>query len=273
MDTKLGILRLWVLAGFFLLLLPLTAQEIEVNAPDEVLESETFQIQYQIYSRNAVQKMPSLIDAKDYDLLREPQVQQSRPSPFWGRDYYTLSIAYTLKAKKTGKLKLPKIEVVFGDKKFTSEEGVIHVLKTPKMEDVDCFVKATTTKQTMTIGDTLLLEYKLYSTKEISRVLNMEITRSLSFNYHNITPSISEYSEEKMNGKVYKVYTIGRYILEGRSIGVINFPESEVHIEYTYPTGRTKKDAWGRVYKEQLREVKTCLVEPLTLRVHNMTII
>lgn len=273
MKTKLGILRLWVLAGFFLMLLPLAAQEIEVNAPDEVLDSETFQIQYQIYSRNPIQKMPSLLDAKDYEQLREPQVQQSRPSPFWGRNYYTLSLVYTLKAKKTGKLRLPRIEVLLENRKLTSEEGVIHVLKTPKMEDIDCFVKTTTTRQTITIGDTLLLEYKLYSSKEISRVLDMEITRSRSFDYHNITPSISAYTEEKIDGKIYKVYTIGRYILEGKSIGLINFPESEVHIEYTYPTGRMKKDAWGRVYKEQLREVRTCLVDPFTLRVHNMIMI
>lgn len=264
---------LFVLGVFCLPVFSLSAQEIEVSAPEEVLENEAFQIVYDIYSAEPVREMPELLDAKDYELLRDPSLQRSYPSPFWGRNYHTLRITYTFKAKKTGKLKLPRIGVAVDGKKIQSENGVIVVAKLPEMGKVDCFVKVLSSKNSVNEGDTLTLVYKLYSTKEISRILDINIPRGKSFYYQDLTPRRIEADTERVDGVDYKVYVIGKYRLQSRSLGTVNMPEGEVSIEYTYPTGRVKSDRWGRTYDEQLREVKKCIIEPVTIRVHNMMII
>lgn len=248
----------------------LSGQEIRTSAPDEVLGQETFTVEYQVISLTPINDLPTLVAAKDYDLLAEPQLSKTYPSPFWGDRYYTLKISCVFKAKKTGKLALPRIELMVEGQKMTSKKGTILVRELPEMGDVKCFVRVESSKKQVNLGDTLTVTYKLYTTKEVSNLLNMNTSGFQGFQYQDITPRRVKYSEEVYEGETYKVYIIRKYLLQARSLGRKELGSGSVELEYTYPTGRVRTDSWGRAYEEQLRETKSCEVEALSVLVHDM---
>lgn len=271
MSKRVNILRYMLMSfAVFLPTLLLIGQEIRTSAPEEVLGQEIFKIEYQIISANPIQEMPSLVAAKEFDLIAEPQLSKTYPSPFWGDRYYTLKISCTFRAKKTGKLNLPRIELVSDGQKMTSKKRTILVRELPEMGDVKCFVKVSTTKRQVSIGDTLTVTYKLYSTREVSNIVSINTPGLRNFQYQDLSPRRVSLTEEKVDGVNYKVYEIRKYLLQSRSLGTKVLEEGSVEVEYTYPTGRVRTDSWGRSYEEQLRETKTCTVEETSILVHNM---
>lgn len=274
MNNSVNILRSILMSlAVCLPTLLLIGQEIRTSAPDEVLDQELFQIKYQIISADPIREMPKLVATKDFELTSEPQLARTYPSPFWGEKYYTLTIACTFRSKKTGKLPLPQIELVADGQKMRSKKGDILVRNFPEMGDVRCFVEATASKSQVSVGDTLTLSYKLYSTKEVANILSVNIPGLRNFEYQDLSPRRIGFVEERINGVDYKVYEIRKYIIRPRSLGQKALGEGTIEIEYTYPTGRTRADARGRVYEEQLRETKSCAIENLTIQVHDMTAI
>lgn len=272
MCTRMNI-KHWFASVLLAILLPtvsLSAQEIRINAPDEVLEREVFEVQYEIISDVPLEDAPSLLGSKDFELVAEPQLRKSSPSPFWGDRYYTLRVLCRFKPKKTGKFDLPRLELVSDGHKMTSPKRKLQVRELPDMGDVKCFVKASATRLSLTVGDTLTVTYKLYSTREVSSIVKIEVPGLRSFNYQDLSPRRATFTEETVDGVVYKVYEIRKYLLQATSLGTRMLGEGLMEVEYTYPTGRVRADSWGRKYEEQLRETKECLIEEITIRVHDM---
>lgn len=265
-------MRHWAIIVLAILLpaFSLSAQEIRTEAPDEVLENEAFQIDYEVISADPIEEMPSLVAAKDFDLLGEPQLKKTYPSQFWGDKYYTLRITCTFKAKKKGKLNLPRIELVSDGQKLTSQKRNIFVRELPEMGNVQCFVEVSASKSSVNVGDTLTVSYKLYSTKEVSNILRLEIPGLRNFQYQDLSPRRITFTEEKVDGIDYKVYEIRRYVLRSTQLGRHTLGEGLVELEYTYPTGRERVDGWGRRFEEQLRETKKCTIGEISVLVHDM---
>lgn len=270
-----NILRI-VTAMFFIAWLPfsvVSSQEIRVSAPDEVLEGETFQIQYEVLSYNPLREMPELGDTKNFEIVGEPMVRSASPSLFWGQDYYTFRFLYNLKARKSGDLKLPRLEIVVKGKKILSEDAKISVVKLPEREDVDCFVEVETSSGSVKIGSTLTMTYKLYTTKELTSAPRILLPRFGGFNIEDATPRTLGAVMEKKGGKEYYVYIIRKLVLQPMQLGEREIPGGTVELNYNYPTGRVTRDSWGRAYEEQIQDIKTCNVEATTIRVHNMSAI
>lgn len=272
MNERVDI-KYWFAGLLLVVLLPafsLSAQEIRVNAPDEVLEHEVFEVQYEIISEDPLEEAPTLLGGKDFEMVAEPQFRKSSPSPFWGDRYYTLRVLCRFKPKKSGKFDLPRIELISDGHKMTSPKRKLQVRELPDMGDVKCFVKASITKSSLTIGDTLTATYKLYTTHEVASIVRLEVPGLRSFNYQDLSPRRATFVEEKVDGVVYKVYEIRRYLLQATSLGSKTLGVGVMEVEYTYPTGRVRMDSWGRKYEEQLRETKECPIEEITIRVHDM---
>lgn len=274
MIGQMNILRVVLSLILLMPMCSLNAQEIEVTAPTEIFEGEKFQVKYAFTVLGSFSENDNirLIDTDNFEILGAPKVQRFLPPFSSRRDVYTLSIVYVLRANKSGKLKLPRLEIKASGQKILSEKRDVVVSKLPELGNVDFFVETSATKVTLQKSDTLTLVYKLYTTQEISRVLDVNIPYSNGFYYHDITPALYRHSftEENIDGIEYKVYVIKKYILEPYSLGTFSLPEGHVKIEYTYPTGRIKTDRWGTRYEEMLRDVKSCEIEPIVLKVHNM---
>lgn len=272
MNGGQNILRLvaFILLAICLPALTLVAQEIRTHAPEEVLEKEEFKIDYEIISSTPIQEIPNLVSTKDFELTSQPQLQRSYPSPFWGNRYYTLQVSCTYRPKKVGDLKLPQIELITDGHKLTSEKRTIYVRKLPEMGKVDCFVEVSASKSQVNIGDTLTVSYKLYTTKEVSNILGITIPGLRNFQYQDLSPRRVHFTEETINGVDYKVYEIRKYVLRSTNLGRKTLGEGSIELEYTYPTGRVRTDAWGRTFEEQLREKKSCTIGEISILVHDM---
>lgn len=269
-----GILRwMLILVAVCLPAVWMQGQEIRTSAPDEVLAQETFQIEYQIISDSPIREVPTLVAAKNFELLAEPTLRQTSPSPFWGERYYTLSVSCVFKAKKTGKLALPRIELIVDGQKMTSKKGIILVRELPELEEIKSFVKMDLSKTSVNVGDTLTVTYKLYTTREVSNLLNISIPGLRNFQYQDISPRRITYTEERVKGVDYKVYTVRRYLLQAKTLGRQVLGEGAIEVEYSYPTGRVRTDAWGREYEEVLRETRTSPIAETSILVHDMVAI
>lgn len=271
MKKRKNILQL--MAVFIIALAPYSlifSQEIQVSAPQEVLEGEVFQVQYEVFSYRPLRENPRMLDDKDFELVGDPDTRYLHPSPFWGRDYYTLRLTCNFKAKKKGKLKLPRIEIVADGEKISSEKREILVRELPNIDDVKCFVEVSQTKRSVKVGDTLTVTYKLYSTKDIAGISRFDTPQLSGFNMQDMTPRRLSASEEEIDGVRYKVYIIRQLLLQPTRVGTREFPAGTIDVEYNYPTGRIGRDRWGRRYEEQLRDTKECEVDAIVIRVHDM---
>ena len=254
----------------FLSCITVFSQEIQVTAPDEVLEGEIFEVQYEVFSNFPMRENPELEENKNFELVGKPSMRYINPSPFWGRDYHTLQLNCKFKAKKTGKINLPQIRILIEGQKISSDKVELFVQKLPKIEDVKCFVELESTKKVAKVGDTLTLTYKLYSTREISGAIRFNTPPLTGFNLQDMTPSKQSFTEEKIKGITYKVYIVRKLMLQPTHIGTRELGDGVVEVGYSYPTGRIIRDRWGRQYEEQYEDVKECAIGSLQLRVHDM---
>lgn len=252
------------------------SQEIRVILPEEVLEGEVFQIQYEIFSDYPLQETPELEEKKAFELVTKPTIRKFNPSLFNGQNYYTLILNCLFRTKKAGKVEIPKISIQVNGKKISSHKGFITVLELPKKEDVKCFVELDASKTLVKLGDTLSLTYKLYTTREIgakkniNRIIKFNTPNLTGFNIQDMTPYQQNYTLEKIKGIDYKVYVIRKLMLQPTHIGTRELGGGYIEVEYEYSTGRITRDQWGRQFDEQYKEVKECPINSLELRVHNM---
>lgn len=252
------------------------AQEvkIKINAPESVFTGEQFRVDYVIESDEDIKEPVIIKNMENFSILYGPSVSSSAAVRFRkGKrvvTYRCVSVYY-LEAQKEGNHTLPRAEITFGGKKYKSEVVKLEVRPLKNVGDeVDAFVKTIVTKSSVNLSDTLMLTYRLYTTKEINRVIGADFPEISDFYITNITRSRQSFDEETMNGKVYKVVDLRNLILQPKQIGKVEFPKGQVTVEYSTPTGRKVRDMWGDVYNETIRDEKTLDIDSLTIRVQNL---
>lgn len=248
--------------------------KINVKAPETVFTGEQFRIDYVVESDNDVREPVIIKNMEGFSILYGPSVSSSRSVNF--RDgkritVYSTTSSYYLEAAKAGKYTLPKAEISSGGKKYKSETAKIEV-KSPKeaADEVDAFVRTVVSKTNVNLTDTLMLTYRLYTTKEIKRIISADFPLLRDFYSTNITQSRQAFAEETVDGKKYKVVDLRRLILQPRNTGQITLSEGQISVEYTTPTGRKVRDMWGDVYDEAIRSEKTLTIEPVIIRVQDL---
>lgn len=248
--------------------------KIKIEAPESVLEGEQFKVSYKIESDRDVREAIIIKNMEGFTILYGPSVSSSRSVVMKKgkrETTYVSTSTYYLEANQKGKFSLPRAEITFEGKKYKSEVVKIEVKSLKEdIDEIEAFVKTIVSKSSVNLSDTLTLTYRLYTIKEINRILSINIPGIKDFYSQNITRSRQLFREETVNGKKYQAADIRVQILQPRNIGVYTVPEGEVILEYSIPTGRKVQDMWGDVYNEAIRKEKALSVEPVTIRVQDL---
>lgn len=254
-----------------------TKVRIIVKAPEEILVGEQFRVDYIIEGDTQVQETIMFKNMNGFKILHGPSVSTSSSVRFsQGRRLttYRTTSTYYLEAQKEGAYPLPRAEIKVEGRKYRSDISKIRVISPKeKAEEVDAFVKTIISKPSVNVSDTLTLTYRLYTTKEIRRIISSDFPTISSFYSTNITRSRQTFSEEKINGRVYKVVDIRVLILQPQRVGQFVIPEGQIVLEYSTPTGRRVRDIWGDVYDEAIRSDKTLKIDSVKIAVQNLQII
>lgn len=248
--------------------------KVNVKAPETVFIGEQFRVDYVVESDNDIREPVIIKNMEGFTILYGPSVSSTRAVRFNNGKritVYTTTSSYYLEASKDGKYTLPRAEITVNSKKYKAESVKVEV-KSPKdvADEVDAFVKTTVSRTNVSLSDTLTLTYRLYTTKEIKRIISADFPVVKDFYTTNITRSRQTFTDEVVNGKTYKVVELRRLILQPRNQGQMTIPEGQISVEYSTPTGRRVRDMWGDVYDETIRSEKSLMIEPVIIRVQDL---
>lgn len=248
--------------------------KIEVKAPETVFVGEQFRVDYVIESEIDIRESIIIKNMEGFSILYGPSVSSSRAVKFNNGQrttVYLTTSTYYLEATKEGKYTLPRAEITVNNKRYKAEAAKVEV-KSPKdvADEVDAFVKTTVSKTSASLTDTLMLTYKLYTTKDIKRIISADFPAVRDFYTTNITRSRQTFTDEVVDGKTYKVVELRRLILQPRNQGQVTIPEGQISVEYSTLTGRRVRDMWGDVYDETIQSEKSLIIEHVIIRVQDL---
>ncbi len=275
--------QLYILATLlFASVIPVLAQEnkVTIQAPEAVTVGEQFKIAYVVESNKEVKESVIIKNMNGFEIVYGPSLSTSLSTVFKGGkrvQTYSATSTYILKALKKGKYTLPRGEVVIDGKRYKSDNFSIEVKDIGEMakeiDNVDAFVRVIPSRTSVNLEDTLTVTYKLYTTREISRILDTDFPDIENFYASNVSGRRQSFSEEKIDGKAYKVVEIRKLLLQPKKIGVMTIPEGSITIQFSAPTGRKIRDVWGDVYDEMATSEKALQMESVTIRVQNLQLI
>lgn len=271
--------RLLVLFFALSFYISLAGQEnkVRIKAPETVTVGEQFTAAYIVESDKEVKEPVIIKNMNGFEILYGPSLSASSSTVFKkGKRVQSFSATstYILRAPEKGKFSLPQAEVNIDGKKYKSENFKIEVRSLEeniaKVKDVDAFLKVVASKTSVNLSDTLTLSYRLYTTKDIYKIVDVDFPYLNDFYSSDITRLRQSFSEEVINGKTYKVVEMRKLLLQPRKIGEMVLPEGSVTVQYSTPTGRKVRDIWGDVYDESVTNDKVLKIDSVVIRVQDL---
>lgn len=271
--------RLLVLFFALSFYISLAGQEnkVRIKAPEMVTVGEQFTVAYIVESDKEVKEPVIIKNMNGFEILYGPSLSASSSTVFKkGKRVQSFSATstYILRAPEKGKFSLPQAEVNIDGKKYKSESFKIEVRSLEeniaKVKDVDAFLKVVASKTSVNLSDTLTLSYRLYTTKDIYKIVDADFPYLNDFYSSDITRLGQSFSEEVINGKTYKVVEMRKLLLQPRKIGEMVLPEGSVTVQYSTPTGRKVRDIWGDVYDESVTNDKVLKIDSVVIRVQDL---
>lgn len=271
--------RLLVLFFALSFYISLAGQEnkVRIKAPETVTVGEQFTVAYIVESDKEVKEPVIIKNMNGFEILYGPSLSASSSTVFKkGKRVQSFSATstYILRAPEKGKFSLPQAEVNLDGKKYKSESLKIEVRSLEeniaKVKDVDAFLKVVASKTSVNLSDTLTLSYRLYTTKDIYKIVDADFPYLNDFYSSDITRLRQSFSEEVINGKTYKVVEMRKLLLQPRKIGEMVLPEGSVTVQYSTPTGRKVRDIWGDVYDESVTNDKVLKIDSVVIRVQDL---
>ena len=271
--------RLLVLFFALSFYISLAGQEnkVRIKAPETVTVGEQFTVAYIVESDKEVKEPVIIKNMNGFEILYGPSLSASSSTVFKkGKRVQSFSATstYILRAPEKGKFSLPQAEVNIDGKKYKSENFKIEVRSLEeniaKVKDVDAFLKVVASKTSVNLSDTLTLSYRLYTTKDIYKIVDVDFPYLNDFYSSDITRLKQSFSEEVINGKTYKVVEMRKLLLQPRKIGEMVLPEGSVTVQYSTPTGRKVRDIWGDVYDESVTNDKVLKIDSVVIRVQDL---
>lgn len=271
--------RLLVLFFALSFYISLAGQEnkVRIKAPETVTVGEQFTVAYIVESDKEVKEPVIIKNMNGFEILYGPSLSASSSTVFKkGKRVQSFSATstYILRAPEKGKFSLPQAEVNIDGKKYKSESFKIEVRSLEeniaKVKDVDAFLKLVASKTSVNLSDTLTLSYRLYTTKDIYKIVDVDFPYLNDFYSSDITRLRQSFSEEVINGKTYKVVEMRKLLLQPRKIGEMVLPEGSVTVQYSTPTGRKVRDIWGDVYDESVTNDKVLKIDSVVIRVQDL---
>ena len=271
--------RLLVLFFALSFYISLAGQEnkVRIKAPETVTVGEQFTVAYIVESDKEVKEPVIIKNMNGFEILYGPSLSASSSTVFKkGKrvQAFSATSTYILRAPEKGKFSLPQAEVNIDGKKYKSESFKIEVRSLEeniaKVKDVDAFLKVVASKTSVNLSDTLTLSYRLYTTKDIYKIVDVDFPYLNDFYSSDITRLRQSFSEEVINGKTYKVVEMRKLLLQPRKIGEMVLPEGSVTVQYSTPTGRKVRDVWGDVYDESVTNDKVLKIDSVVIRVQDL---
>lgn len=271
--------RLLVLFFALSFYISLAGQEnkVRIKAPETVTVGEQFTVAYIVESDKEVKEPVIIKNMNGFEILYGPSLSASSSTVFKkGKrvQAFSATSTYILRAPEKGKFSLPQAEVNIDGKKYKSESFKIEVRSLEeniaKVKDVDAFLKVVASKTSVNLSDTLTLSYRLYTTKDIYKIVDADFPYLNDFYSSDITRLRQSFSEEVINGKTYKVVEMRKLLLQPRKIGEMLLPEGSVTVQYSTPTGRKVRDIWGDVYDESVTNDKVLKIDSVVIRVQDL---
>ena len=250
---------------------------MRIKAPETVTVGEQFTVAYIVESDKEVKEPVIIKNMNGFEILYGPSLSASSSTVFKkGKrvQAFSATSTYILRAPEKGKFSLPQAEVNIDGKKYKSESFKIEVRSLEeniaKVKDVDAFLKVVASKTSLNLSDTLTLSYRLYTTKDIYKIVDVDFPYLNDFYSSDITRLRQSFSEEVINGKTYKVVEMRKLLLQPRKIGEMVLPEGSVTVQYSTPTGRKVRDVWGDVYDESVTNDKVLKIDSVVIRVQDL---
>lgn len=271
--------RLLVLFFALSFYISLAGQEnkVRIKAPETVTVGEQFTVAYIVESDKEVKEPVIIKNMNGFEILYGPSLSASSSTVFKkGKrvQAFSATSTYILRAPEKGKFSLPQAEVNIDGKKYKSESFKIEVRSLEeniaKVKDVDAFLKVVASKTSVNLSDTLSLSYRLYTTKDIYKIVDADFPYLNDFYSSDITRLRQSFSEEVINGKTYKVVEMRKLLLQPRKIGEMVLPEGSLTVQYSTPTGRKVRDIWGDVYDESVTNDKVLKIDSVVIRVQDL---
>ena len=259
--------RLLVLFFALSFYISLAGQEnkVRIKAPETVTVGEQFTVDYIVESDQEVKEPVIIKNMNGFEILYGPSLSASSSTVFKkGKRVQSFSATstYILRAPEKGKFSLPQAEVNIDGKKYKSESFKIEVRSLEeniaKVKDVDAFLKVVASKTSVNLSDTLTLSYRLYTTKDIYKIVDADF------------PYLNDFYSSDITGKTYKVVEMRKLLLQPRKIGEMVLPEGSVTVQYSTPTGRKVRDIWGDVYDESVTNDKVLKIDSVVIRVQDL---
>ncbi len=215
----------------------LISQEIEtfvVSKNINIDESFSFTIKIKDIDIDPEVDISPMLD--DFSIIMGPSLG-SEYKFINGKKSTSRSISWTVIAKKSGEVKIPRLEVLLGEKKYLTDEIIMNISKKSQETTAsDMFLKIEVSDLDVRVGEQVIVTYTFF-TRIASKVLSTEFPKYKDFwveklfdpSGQQITPDA--WNDIEINGYKYKSIKIYEVALFPLSEGVFDLNSMIMKIE------------------------------------------
>jgi hypothetical protein len=231
---------------FFVLLVPLLSwtQNVRFEAVSDarqVVLGGTFQVEFTIYNGNGTNFTPPPF--RNFEILSGPN-ESSRVSIINGKSSQSYGLSYVLQPKRVGKFTIGPATVQVDGKTLRSSPLSLEVVKgrnskATTKEELDeelsdgVFIKAIINKGMSKIGEQTVIDYKLFTSRNIESYNVVQESEYPSFFAHEVRRFNSRQIQEVINGVQYTTKVIKRVALFPQQAGIFSIDPLVMNISVT----------------------------------------
>jgi len=244
-------MRMNVIAGVIIFILshlsflPLAAQTLTANAPQQVAVNQQFRLTYTVNTQDVKGFRIGHIPSEAFEVLMGPSTStQSSFSMVNGRTSQSSTVTYTyiLCALKNGTFTIPAATITAEGKQISSNALKIQVSGTAQanggrssqqpetraagsqISGSDLFIKVSASKKRVVEQEPVLLTYKVYTLVSLTQ-LEGKMPDLKGFHTQEIPlPQEKSFKIEQFNGRNYKTVTWSQYVMFPQMSGKLQVP-------------------------------------------------
>lgn len=261
-----------VLFTLFAATMQALAQDIKlrIDAPDKIILGERVRINYIIESNQSIKEDIIIKDIDEFDILYGPTISLSSNITNNGKkSIFLKTYSFIGIARKTGRITIPKFQIKIAEKTYESDSKTVKVEndandekstknqqerrnkidKIIKGAKIDAFIKSIPSKERVNPSDTLSVTYRLYTTSEDFKIIDVSLPSSRLFYSQNYRPDYEQGKQEKIKGVKYFIFDIYKTILQPRNTGTLTIDDGKISLLYYIKTGEKMNNNWGKEYE------------------------
>ena len=241
---------------YTLLLLPLTVLmygqgEVKFFAESDasqVIIGNYFEVSFVLMNADGISFTPPKFT--NFDILSGPShsVSSSSINGRWSRE---LRYSYTLQPKKIGKYKIGASTITVKGKKMRSEPVAIEVLKgksgATSQSDIEkslesqVFIKAVPSTEVAYVGQQIVLDYKLYTTRNIDTYNLLAESEYDGFFVQDVRNHRWGTKREVVDGEQYSAKILKRVVLFPQQGGLLPIEPMEIQLAVINEDGKPRR--------------------------------